>query len=308
MGLQDQLSVETPLSVGIMQNIQVTGGTGTYITSTITKRKGMLVVSYDTSGGLTQWHTYVYDDVNLVWVDTTLPAHKHSGAADGGDFYEVDVEGVNANRCFFNAQHPVKALFGGQAFAGTAAAINDTVSTVGRIDLVTGTTTTGYANIFTYGALPVSFASRFRLNVTFKLSAITNILWRWGMGVEDINGVSDNLDKVGMEWCDAQPSSQYYTLSANGTTRSLVTTGIALDASTGHGFRIVYFPASKAQYTFDDGTIYDKTAVLPSGACLDENIFRIGAKNNNGGSATRTLEVRGVYYVGRTIDAKWVDS
>lgn len=308
MGTQDEYSIETPFSVGKVNNMSIIGGSSAYITGTITKRKGMVVNSYDTANGLTKWHLFTWDDVALVWVDLTNPMHTHTGISDGGEYTDIDVAGSNAKHIFYNGMSPSKGALGaGIAFAGTAAAVNDVVSTVGRIECITGTTTTGYANIFVYG-VPINFGYSNRFNFWFKLSAITNLIMRWGWGAEDINGASDNNHKLGIEWCDAQATSNYYTLSANGSSRSLVDSGVALDASTGHGMRIVYFPASKAQYTFDNGTVYDKTAVLPTGDVLDENVIRAGVKNNNGGSATRTLEVRGYYGVGRSTATAWVST
>jgi hypothetical protein len=288
-----------------MQNIQVTGGTGTYITTTITKRKGMLVVSYDTSGGLVQWHVYVWDDVNLVWVDTTLPSHKHTGSGDGGELFEALVN--NPNMTLFNDQYPKKSNWNGITSSGTGALSSDNASgSVIYMRLETGTTTTGYTTAWAGGAANIDCAYPLRFSHSWTISAITNVLFRFGVGVEDINAASDNNNKIGVEWCDAQPQSQYYTLSANSSSRSLVTSGVALAATTAHGVKMIYYPASKASYKFQDGTVYDKTGVLPSGVILDENSVRLGIKNNNGGSATRTWDDMGTFVVARNNFTRWV--
>src|SRR6186997_1732627 len=102
MGLQDEYSIETPFSVGKVNNMSVIGGSAAYITGTITKRKGMVVISYDTASVLTKWHLFTWDDVALVWVDLTNPLHYHTGVGAGGEFVDIDTAGPNAKRVFFN--------------------------------------------------------------------------------------------------------------------------------------------------------------------------------------------------------------
>jgi hypothetical protein len=301
MGNQDQWSVETAINVGKINNMTIIGGSGTYLTTSITKYKGMVVISYDTSGGLTQWHLYAWDDVNITWVDVTNPIHKHSSSTDGGELFEIEVENPNIFR--FNDIAPLKARWQGQVVSGTGAAIADDTA-VPDEKLSTGTTTTGYATLF-QGGIPIDFAARCRWEGTWMLSAITNILFRWGLGTEDPNASSNNNHKIGIEWCDSQATSDYYTLSANGSSRSLVDSGVALAASVEHGCKIVFYPASKGEYKFWNGTVYNKTGVLPSGVIDRTNIVRWGAKNNNGGSANRDLTVRGTFATGKNNLTGW---
>lgn len=298
---QSEWGLETPGSPGKLNNMTIIGGSGTYLTTTITKRKGMVVISYDNSGGMVQWHLYAWDQDNSTWVDVTNPVHRHNSAAEGGEFFEIFVD--NPNSFVFNDITPLKAHWQGQTASGTGAAIADD-TTIPAIKISTGTQTTSYATIF-QGGIPIDFAARCRWEGTWMLSAITNILFRWGLGTEDPNAASDNNHKLGLEWCDSQATSTYYTLSANGSSRSLVDSGVALAASAEHGCKIVFYPASKGEYKFWDGTIYNKTGVLPSGVIARTNIIRWGAKNNNGGSANRDLTIRGTFVVGKTNLTGW---
>ena len=306
MGNQDQVSVETPLSVGVCQNQFVAGGTGTYITTTITKRKGMLVVSYDTSGGLTQWHVYLWDDIGLAWVDITNPPHVHMDNSTGGEAHLIMVN--NSGHVWFNDLYPKKANWMGQAVSGTGAAITENpTGTNSEINLATGTTTTGYAEIYQGGA-SIDFADYMRWLSVFKFttSPWNNVLVRFGCGVEGINAATDNTNKLGIEWCDSQATANFYTLSANGSSRSLVDSGVAFTAGSSQGIRMIYFPASKAQYKFSNGTIYDKTGVLPAGVATWSRQFTYGVKNNNGGSANRDLQARSTFLVGQANNSAFV--
>jgi hypothetical protein len=302
MSTQTEVSIETAISVGRANNMWVIGGAGSYL-DTITKRKGQIVVSYDTTGSKAKWHIYVWDDVASAWVDVTNPVHTHTGSTTGGEAFEIDVD--NANRFLFNDICPTTKNWPGVTNSGTGSSItDDPAGGINSIMLQTGTTTTGYATIFA-GGPGIDSAARLRWSGAWELNAITNILFRWGIGVEDPNAASDNNHKIGIEWCDSQATPNYYTLSANGTSRSLVDSGVAMAATTQHGCRIVYYPASKAQYKFWNGTIYDKTGILPSGIIAENNLVRWGLKNNNGGSANRKLDVYGTVAIGKHNVTKW---
>lgn len=294
MSLQSEWTVEMTGNVGRLANMTVTGGTGTSLNS-IVKRHGMLVVSYDTSGGLTQWHLYAWDGVNLVWVDVTLPQHKHSSSTDGGEYFEIVVE--NPQNIMFLDEHPVKNRWQIQVSSGTGAAIADD-TTRPSIKMSTGTTSTGYATIGN-GGIPFTFSNRMRWEGVWELSAITNVLFRFGAGVEDVNASTNNNNKIGLEWCDSQANSNYYTLSANGSSRSLVDSLFTMVATSRHAAKIVFYPATKAEYKFSTGAIFNKTAVLPAGTIDSLNIARWGVKNNNGGVVNRDLHAYGTFIDGK---------
>ena len=297
MGLQDEWSPETPGSSGKLNNTGIIGGAGNYLNTQISKRHGMVVISYDTDAlaGMTQWHMYVWDGVNITWVDTTLPVHKHSATSDGGEYFEIVVE--NPGTIVFNDLWPLKARWQVQVFSGTGAAIADD-TTKPSVKLSTGTTSTGYARL-AQGGIPITFANRMRWEGTWEISAITNILFRFGAGIEDVNAGTNNNHKLGLEWCDSQATSNYYTLSANGSSRSLVDSGVPMLAATRHGAKIVFYPATKAEYKFWNGTIYNKTGVLPNGIIDSTNVVGWGAKNNNGGVVNRDLHAYATFLSGR---------
>jgi len=295
MSLQQEWSVETAINVGKINNMTIIGGTGTYLTTSITKRKGMVVISYDATGGLAQWHLYTWDDVGLVWVDVTLPSHKHSSAADGGELFEAMVE--NPSLFYFNDLTPLLSRWQIQVVSGTGAAkVDDT--TKPSIKLSTGTTSTGYARV-AQGGIPFTYSNRIRWQGTWELSAITNVLFRFGAGIEDVNAGTNNNNKIGLEWCDSQATPNYYTLSANGSSRSLVDSTQAMLAAARHACRMIYYPASKAEYKFDSGLVFNKTSVLPAGVADSVNLVGWGVKNNNGGVANRDLHAYGTLLTGK---------
>lgn len=302
MGLQDQWAEGTPVNVGKANATSVIGGPSAYLTGTIQKFHGMVVVSYDTANNLVKWHLYAWDQDALTYVDLSNSTHTHSSTSgDGGEFFEILVS--NENAFWFNDLTPLKAHWQGQVFSGTGAAIADDTTAEPSIKLSTGTTTTGYATIF-QGGIQFNFDFRCRWSGQWKLSAITNILFRWGLGTEDPNAATNNNVKIGIEWCDSQAQPNYYTLSASGSSRSLVDSTVPLTTGT-DAARIVFYPASKAQYKFDNGTLFDKTSVLPSGNIDALNIVRWGAKNNNGGASNRDLFVKGTFANGKITLGGW---
>lgn len=305
MGLQDQWSVEDPGNVGVLANRGITGGNSAYLTGSITKYNGMLVISYDTDNGLVQWHIFVWDEANLTYHDVTNPDHLHNtDQGEGGGLLNIFADRQNAGILFFNDITPMKENYNENTFSGTGSAIANSFANR-RFTMSTGTTTGGYATVAAHGQ-SVDCDFIFRFNGVWVLSAITNVLFRFGVGVEDPNAAPDNNPKLGVEWCDSQATSKYYALSANGSSRSLVDAGVSLVASTAHGLRLVNFPASKGEYTFHGGVIYDKTGVLPTSSGFPQ--VRWGLKNNNGGAANRDWQVYGTSLVFNENDSNWIDS
>jgi len=298
--------VEDAGNVGKLSNMSVTGGSSAYLTGTIIKYNGMLVVSYDTGNGLLQWHLYIWDEINLTFIDMTLPAHTHTTSTDGGDLNAINVAGLNAGAIFFNYIMPTIANWNRVTNSGTGSGVVDDALSR-RSKLSTGSTTTGYGNIGAWG-IPTDFNIALRWNGGWNLvTAITNILFRWGAGTENVNDASNNNSKIGLEWCDSQATSKYYALSANGTSRSLQDTNVSLAINVDHGCRIVYYPASKAEYTFWDATVYNKTTILPVGNNLSDANVSWGIKNNNGGAVNRDLFVYGTYLANQDSSTVWVD-
>ena len=281
----------------------IIGGANTYLASTITKLKGMVVIPYDDGSGFKRFRLYAWDADNTAWINCSLPDHKHSGADDGGFEFEIQVD--NPNLILF-IHHYEKVSLWSTANSGTGSGVSDQpTGSVGTVDLDTGTTSTGYARVYDNGT-PIDFASRARINMNWQINAITNVLFRMGIAVEDVNAATDNNHKLGLEWCDSQAASNYYMLSANGSSRSLVDSTVPLAASAQHGVKIVHTPGVKSNYKFHNGTSIDKTTVLPSSATLQPNLVGYGVKNNNGGVVNRKLGILATVLVGKPNYTSWV--
>lgn len=307
MPLQDQWTVEVGGNIGKLNNMTVIGGLSAYLTGSITKLNGMVVVSYNTGNGMVQWHLYVWDETGSTWRDVTNPNHTHTAAVgDGGNILNIFTEKTNAGIVWFNDAYANLSNWPKQEASGTGASVTSDPDSPSEI-MQTGTTTGGYATIMANG-MTLDFSDRARFNGMWKISAITNVLFRWGVEVENPNAAPNNNAKFGIEWCDSQATSRYYALTANGSSRSLADTLMNLAADTPHGVRIVHYPADKVQYLFNNGILYDKTTILPAGASVALQNVRWGLKNNNGGAANRTLTTYATFFVSDESTSLWPDT
>jgi len=301
MGLQSQW-IKQVITQAKMNNMTIIGEVGTVLASLSGKQKGEIVISYDTSGGFTQWHIYAWDGISA-WVDVTLPTHKHQDTATGGKYADVQ----QGNLKIFNHYNQLNdfALWL-TVVSGTGAAANqhDNGTDVAR-RYQTGTTSTGYATGYRGGIVP-SFALNMAVNWVWQLSATTNLFFNLGIAMEDINVAQNNNQKIGIEWCDGQATANYYVTTASGSARSSSDSTVPL--STGiDGFRMLWTTGVQASFKFDNGTTVNKSTNLPTSTPAGNNILREGIKNNNGGVANRDLRCIGIRVLGEEGQTEWVE-
>ena len=300
MSLQQEYSIATALSAAKLTNMGIVGGDNTYISSTLTKRKGQVVLPYD-DGALKKFRLYGWDDVAVAWIPLTLPSHTHIDSNDGGELVEAII--YSPNVMIYDQQYV--SLGDWQANnSGTGSGVSETSSSNNFIWCQSGTTTTGYADIWIGGLAP-SFNKVLRANFVWAISHTSNLLMRLGLGMETLSSASsDNLAKIGFEWCDA--NANYQLVSANGTTRSLTDSGVAPTTSQ-DGVKILNLPSlTKVEYKFAGGTTVNKTTNLPSTSPATNNVIRGGIRNNNGGSANREFKYYGSLMVARPVVSAWV--
>lgn len=301
MGLQSAW-IKQVITQAKLNNMTLIGELGTVLAG-LSPVKGQEVVAYDTSGGFTQWHEYIWDGVSA-WKDVTLPIHKHTATNDGGILIDILQQNPQIQDYFELLSNFNDWLY---VTSGTGAATNwhDNAGDLAR-RYQTGTTSTGYAQGRKGGVYYPNYAATLLFNWVWQLSAVNNLFFLLGLNMEDPNAAQNNNRKIGIEWCDGQPAANYFVTSASGSARSSSDSTVAI-TTTVDGVKMLFTPAAQASFKFDAGpTTINKSTNLPTTNGTGNDALREGIKNNNGGVVNRDLRILGLRVLGTPGIGQWV--
>lgn len=254
---------------------------------------GQVVWCNTTGSGFVQGFLYVWNDVVGTWDIVNGVPSAYDFMIGNAQVGIIDKRYGGREQWFWNNS--------GTGSNVTTSATSSEIQT----QLITGTTTTGYAELKTGGPLmdfskPAMFQCKFRTP-----AAVTGQIFKIGMGMERAGSGSYNGRKFGIEYCDANANWQIHT--GNGSTNSNYDTLKAVTANTLYGFLVEYFPGDKVRVTFDDATVKEKNTDIPSSGSNTEDVLaHPSISNNNGSSTSRTLALLGFFGVYSILDPDWL--
>jgi hypothetical protein len=195
--------------------------------------------------------------------------------------------------------------------SGTGAAVNNT-ATSSYYELVTGTSSNGYANISRKGvAMDFSKSSAFMARFEYE-DTIANYLFREGIAAERVDLANDPTQKsYGIEGCSGQSNFQCW--SSDGTSRSATPTSYAVD-SVSNVWMAQHNPADlEIIYTknvnFGVNQVTKTSDIPNSGSGNSANFYSAGIISTTTSQSKRILH-RGVVVIANigTTEWKWYES
>lgn len=254
---------------------------------------GQVVYCYSTGSGFFQGIWYGWNDIVGTWDALNGVPSAYDFMIGKAQVGLID-KGTAVKENWFSAN------------SGTSSGVQNAVtSNEMRIEMTTGTTTTGWAELKTGGPL-MDFSKPAMFQVKFKTpTTISGQIVKIGMGIERAGSGAYNGRNFGIEYCDASANWQIH--SGTGSANSNTDTLKAVTANTLYGFMVEYLPGDKIRVTFDDATVKEKNTDIPSsGANQEDFLAHISISNNNGSSSTRTLPFMNFFGVYSILDPDWI--
>lgn len=244
------------------------------------------------------------DNANTI-LPVGLTEHSHSAPTDaeGGLLIDCLLDNIgNVNSMYGNWFH--SGMYQTDS-SGSGAGVTDSTGEGGSIDLVTGTTTDGYALMRTR-AVPLGFDERITFMHRIDLSGpFTSYLMKFGVNAELITEANSNSTKsFGWEACNG--NSHWLVFSCDGTTRSTTTTSITV-AANDDVYEAQHFPADPSiQFALNhEDTVVTKNSNIPtSGGTSSSRNFVTGIKTTTS-SQSKTMNHKGMVLHGRIGTGDW---
>ena len=233
------------------------------------------------------------------WVSPQGGVHTHTSSGDGGSFQDLLIQAIENT---WYATLPGAAL-GNFATSGTGGTYANVISGTSKyIEISTGTTSSNAGNLH-YGGIALNFAAKSAFTTRILLaSTTTSSQARCGMNMEIASAATDNKVKYGFEGCATCNSSSMSIISADGTTRSKVTTSADNYATVGN-FIMAHSPGVDVKYRKEAGTIIIKSTNVPTTGTSDRsNTWLAGIQTTT--AAARTLQLYGFDAIG-TKETVW---
>jgi len=294
MPVNDPFVELTPLSSPKANNMMIIGLTGTQIDNLNPTYPGQIVFCNATSGSKTVNHWYGRSADNQSWIDQT-------------SIILYDLYKTNALSQFVDRRYATKEMWM-NSFTGTAAAINNnyTDGTTARIDLITGTQSTGVAEIAVGGPI-ADFTKKMFIKIKIRTPAsLTGEIVKIGCNVDKAGTGPSGRVQYGFEYCDGSTNWQIHTCDGAGHESNFDTLK-AVVANTVYGFTVEYNPGVNTILYFDDATIKTKTTDPAStGSSTEADVLKVSICNNAGNTTSKTLQVIGACMGYTTNDTKWL--
>ncbi len=263
---------------------------------------GQVVYCHTSGSNYIRGHWYGWDAVlnggswvDLVELPSTYNFFADTKIADAG--MVIDRRSATKEMYYNNA-------------SGTGAAVSNvmTDNSLQYINLDTGTTSTGHAELYA-GGPNLDFGKSALLKVKFKTStgAVTGQINKLGVNIDLAGTGPATRRNFGIEWCDGDTDFQIH--SGDGTSQSNFDTNIPVTTDSTWEASIFFEPGSKVRVIFDDGTTAtekEKSTFIPSsGISTEDGIMKLSISNNAGNTTSRNLKIRAAYLVYNVADGFW---
>jgi hypothetical protein len=222
------------------------------------------------------------------WVSPQGGIHTHTSSADGGTFQDLLIQAIE-NTWHASIPGATKEMFWNSGTGGTYANV---ISGTDKYAQITSGATTSNSGNFHYGGIAINFAAKSAFTTRILLaSTTTSSQARCGANIETAGAVTDNKVKYGFEGCSTCNSASTSIISADGTTRSKVTTSTDNYAVVGN-FIMSHDPGVDVKYRKEAGTIITKSTNVPATGTSDRsNTWLCGVQTTT--AAARTLNLYG---------------
>ena len=293
MPINDPFTELTPISSPKANNMMIIGLTGTQIDNLSPTYPGQIVFCNATSGSKIVNHWYGRSADNQSWIDQTT-------------IILYDLFKLQAKTLIIDKTSAPKEMWYNLA-TGTGALVNNNYSdgVNARIDLITGTLTTGNAIIATGGPL-ADFTQKMVLKVKIRTpTALTGQIVKIGVNVDKAGTAPSGRAQFGIEYCDGSANWQIHSCNGAGGESNFDTLKPVV-ASTVYGFTIEYNPGVNVIAYFDDSIIKTKVTDIPSTGSSTEDLLKLSICNNAASVTSRTFSVLAVKLIYVTNDNKWL--
>lgn len=290
----------------VINKIATISKTGTNISSFPTSVGVPLLRCVTDGSGFKQNRLYILR-ADASGYDAVFPAHTHSPTDSfnqGGTMF--DVLAANTNHVLDTGILGVKENYGasgeGWEKVGTAAVVNERLSSALYIKGTTGTTATDVFNLF-YGRLRLDFSYAFVFTTKFSLSHATAIVFRSGVNPTVVQSAAGGQSQVCIEGCSSS-SANLQVRTGNGTTSTiLVNTGSSMVISANPtGYKLEYTPGSKVVFTDARGNSITKSDTLPSITQASDGDRTIITGLQSSDATAKVLKLYATRLVGKVYD------
>jgi len=312
MGLGDVLEVEETGSP-VRLNAKTTIFTDALTLSNLPTTPCMRVVPTTTGYGFVKDVARRRNADNDSWLSDGMARHLHIDDTDldGGPFSEV-LFGNMGQLIDINLMH-INKNYLSQVVSGTGAQITDNVTqtTPSNIHFETGSARGGLARFFKMGILPY-FGSRSKYQVGYEISAATNMLFRLGIGAEQVDVSNNALRKYGIEGCSSAPEGTVVLVfSADNVTRSTQASTDNIVESGGNSYVVQHSPSLNIKMIKGALThVTSKTSNIPSSGSItgvsgdDFAVIKGGIKSTIV-SENKNMQIYGQRFIGYVSDTRW---
>ena len=222
-------------------------------------------VTAASTGGALQPGIYKWN--GSAWTSPQGGIHGHTSSSDGGTFQDLLIKAIQ-NVWYATLLGVTTTNFATSGTGGTYSNVISSTLKYAQID--TGATTSNAGN-FHYGGIAINFAGKSAFTTRILLAnSTTSSQARCGLNMETAQAVTDNKVKYGFEGCSTCNSTSMSIISADGTTRSKVTTSTDNYATVGN-FIMSHDPGVNVKYRKEAGTIITKTSNVPTTGTSDRS-------------------------------------
>ena len=264
------------MSSTVLNNATVHKMTGTEIVALQSAEliPGYLIYCTATSAPYTIDNLYIRNEDNTAFDIVGLKGHTHIDATSGGILADVNIPNIPLTLSYDKRSARVADFYTTLVSGGT---VTDD-STNARIRLQSNTTSGGSAAIFDGNARKLNFAKPSAFECTLQFSSSTNFQVKLGIFADAI-GSSLTPAKYGIEGCSSSGTT-WLVFSADGTTRSTLTTAASVVTGAADVYRIEHIPGTNVKLYINGTLIATKTTNIPStGTTTNALLYRAEVKN-----------------------------
>jgi hypothetical protein len=217
------------------------------------------------------------------WSKDGLSNHLHTTQDDGGRLSETLKANIPTTIDYDKRWARVASFFTHVTSGGTVT--DDSVNA--RINISTSTTTNSKAHIYDGGARELNFAVSSAFESTLQQDSATNFKTKVGINAENVENANSNIPSYGIEGCSSS-GTVWLVWSANGTTRSTVTTSASIAPANPVIYLVEHETANSITLTANGTFVAEKTTHVPSsGLAASYNLYKAGIQTLT--TAAKTL-------------------
>jgi hypothetical protein len=264
------------LSSTVLNNATVHKMTGTEIIALTSAEliPGYLIYCTATNAPYTIGKLYIRNQDNTAFEIVGLMGHTHLDATTGGALADVHIANITTTLSYNKRWAKANSFYSSVVSSGT---VTDD-STNARIQLQTGTTSGGNAMIWDGGYRQLDYSKPSTFEVGLDMSSSTNFQVKLGIFAENI-GSSTSVAKYGIEGCSSSGTT-WLIYSADGTTRSTLTTASPVVTSGRATYRVEHVPGTSVKLYVNGALSATKTTNIPSTGLIGSTVLFKAAVQN----------------------------